>query len=339
MSELDPSNAEETRNQRADVLYWGNIVTNLNTSGAIQFPLTGAISWHPGARLGAVGSHYDTTMYSTMRVRFGGSFGGLVLREPHALGDGAVSVAGDASYAVDALGRWAAGSSRSRLPTAGTHIITWDGWSQLALYPRDTGSRGDRRWTSFKGAELFLPYSQLSAHTSASGQTAWAGVRGGEILTGWAVDFATATWEERATGFSGTRPHLRFDRSDASGRVYLLFESAGTVKLSWSDDGGRSWASAMSIWASGAGHPAGDVSGGGFLLAAARIAASGAIQVKAIDRLGNTLFTATALASGAASDSIPVTWDYTAQRWYLLYLDSAGAIQRLESADDARTWT
>jgi hypothetical protein len=336
------SDWEQWRGQSSDWFYYGRVVTNLNrrhaSSVGLEWPRIDAyLSWHPGGNCVDTGSAYGPTIYLTIRARFGGSFGGLVFREPHAMGDGSVSVAGDGSYAVDGLGRWGYGSTLPRLEVNGTHVISWDGWNQQAI-KAGAGGRGIRRWTSFKGVALYVPYGALSADTNAHGKTAYAAVRGGEIVTGWSVDWQTMTWEDKPTGITGTRPCLRFDTRHEKQRCYLLYEAGGAILLRYSDDEGGTWSVSTTVWASGQTRPAGDVGDTSWLLAVSRTS-GGAIEVKGVDRGGNVLFTATAVASGVADDSTPLTWDASAQRWYLLYLTAGGAVQRVESADQGKTWT
>jgi hypothetical protein len=336
------SDWEQWRGGNVYRIYWGGAQCNVNRRGAsaagLDWPLISPyIFWHPGGKSEAVGSNYGAVMLLTLRARFGGSFFGMAFREEHAMGDGSVAVAGDASYAVDSLGRWGYGDNPPRIRVTDTHVIIWDGWSQQAI-KAGAGTRGVRRWTSFKGAELYVPYQALSVDTDAQGRTAYAAVRGGDIVTGWSVDWQTTTWEDKPAGFIGTRPCLRFDTRHEKQRCYLLYESGGAILLRYSDDEGATWSTAMSIWASGRTRPAGDVGETSWLLAASR-SSGGAIEVKGVDRSGNILFTATAVASGVADDTTPLTWDASAQRWYLLYLTTGGAVERVESADQGKTWT
>jgi hypothetical protein len=111
----------------------------------------------------------------------------------------------------------------------------------------------------------------------------------------------------------------------------------GAVKYVYSDDGGGSWSVPATIWSAGS-HPAADVSPGGWQLVAMRTS-GGAVKVKKVQRDGTVIAGEfTAVGSGVADDSIAVSYDAAAQRWYIGYIDGGGAVARVYS-DDGETWS
>lgn len=63
------------------------------------------------------------------------------------------------------------------------------------------------------------------------------------------------------------------------------------------------------------------------------------IKARAFDAFGTALWAAvSAVASGVDDAGIDVTWDESAQRWYILYRAS-GTVHTTVSADGGKTWS
>lgn len=117
---------------------------------------------------------------------------------------------------------------------------------------------------------------------------------------------------------------------------YILYSDSGNVKWVSADADAQSWISPVSI-SSGAsqqafaGFPTGWLSP--IWLDGDELFAQG------FDREGNDLWSpVSAVASGVDDAGIGITYDSSAQRWYILYRES-GTVKRVESADGGLTWS
>ena len=175
----------------------------------------------------------------------------------------------------------------------------------------------------------------ISIDTAPNGRTVIAYESSGSILMGFMVDTTGASFDTVDPSITGTQPAVRYVDTDNYYRLVILYTNSGAVKMAYTDDEGGSVSVPATIFVTGE-HGAVDASPAGWLLVAAYNA--GAITCKWVDREGNVLAGPfTVVASGADDDSIGVSYDTAADRWYIVYTASGALTSKY--SDDGETWT
>jgi hypothetical protein len=340
--DLDPPESEESRlTPTAHLLYWGGQQTNLNigqdaqSSIGVDFPLRGAVAWHPGARFGAVGDHYGSTMHTTLRPRFGGAFGGIVLRSPHLIGTGTVLVSGLSGRIADALGRW--GWSDPPVSRLEKRAISWAGWTQEPIFAGGN-NRGMRRWTAFKDDAAPDGSDTIGMATSPSGRVV-VGYRdaSGQLVLEWKNG---SDWDSVSTGLSiGPGLSLAICGGEPGHRLIVFYQlTGGGVETRSSVDEGRNWSVATTISsAATAATPALWVGATG--LEYHWWVEGGAIKQQVRDAKGISIPTRTILGSGASGTGLGgVEVEATGLLIVSYIAAGGGGLVKITSSDGGLTW-
>lgn len=222
-------------------------------------------------------------------------------------------------------------------PTATSRYYTIGGAFFLATNPHEFTPTD-----SFNGLRYYLRWhvvplaGGVSVDTSPTGRTTTAQVSSdGNIHLSHSANWDTTAWDDVDTGIEGESPCIRYEWGGH--RLWLSYLDGAAVKRVYSDDGGGSWSMAVTI-ASGASQQAFAVAPTGWQLHIWRDGS--AIKARAYDAFGTALWAAvTAVASAVEDAGIGVTWDESAQRWYLLYRNTSGNVVTMASADGGKTWS
>lgn len=341
---------EDWNGRGTRLFYYGDVTnTNLGIIGASSvsavIPLQGGMAL-PGNRAVAIAG-YGPENLLPLRARFGCAFSGLCLKEPYLVGTGSVSVIGVGAETIGDNGLWGFPGTVPCRTNTPWRALKWNDalLEQLPLRPGGLNSAdplltpedGLRRITSWKRTPEIIPKAWVKVDTNPAGLTMFASTEGGTLLTGYSTNWATFEWQEKETTIAAEQPDIAFLRGNASGRVSVLYIDSGVAYWRYSDNFGGTWSVASTIWNSGATRGAIDSHPAGYQIAIARL--SGAIEAKWLDLSGTVIAGPyTAVASGVADDAIDITWDGPAQRWYIMYLNSVGELQRVESSDGV-TWS
>lgn len=279
-------------------------------------------------------------LYLGMGHLYGGAYWGRVLdaaRAPKSgssveafYDPGAVSLGTDTS---DALGYYETGAPQAGYEPANVRL-------GAARTFRSSTPAGRERVT-FCDTSATGSGDSISLTCSPTGRLTRAFADSGQVIVETRDNDAESIWTRVASGISGSRPCVRYDASGTRSYLLLAYEDGSNIKLTYSEDEGRTWAVATTITSNGK-HPeiCIDQTGKRHFFYFRNVSGTGKVFTQIHDAVGNVLVSETAaVTTGVADDSVAAIEDIDTQKVALVYANTGGAIILVESSDGGVTFS
>lgn len=308
-----------------------------------------ALGWDwPETDMFDLGGDPGDGQYLGVGYLYGGGFWGRVLDSARAPQSGSVVEARRDPGAVvigddttDALGVYATDAPHAGVePTLSSVYAALVGSSPLLRTYRNGAPPGRTRVT-FADTSPTGTGDSISLTCSPTGRLTRAFADSGQVIVETRDNDDQATWTRVASGISGARPCVRYDWQGTRSYLLLAYEDGSNIRLTYSEDEGRTWAVATTITSDGK-HPdiCIDQTGKRHFFYFRNVSGVGKIFTQIRDVAANVLVAETAAVStGVADDSLAAVEDIDTQKIALVYASTGGAIILVESSDGGITFS
>jgi hypothetical protein len=182
----------------------------------------------------------------------------------------------------------------------------------------------------------------ISSDFSATNRLVFARTSGGNIYLGFISPYTSpATPTTVNTTIAGSDPWVRYARQTTQQRLWLTYESSGSVLARYSDNEGGTFSVAVTIASGSVGHPALLIRQGVQLQHYIWRTSAGAIVgvIRSSDAATVLYGPFTIVASGVADDGISITEVPARGLLVVSYMTSGGAFTSVSSVDDGKTYS